>query len=91
MSAKVDIFYFVCYDVVMKFRQSLFWDVDPKKINPQKNAQYIIERVLDFGNDKEIKWLWGFYDKNLLKRTISKSRSLMPETKNLWQLVLKSK
>jgi len=31
------------------FRQSLFWDVDPKTIDPEKNAKYVIERVLEFG------------------------------------------
>lgn len=36
----------------MRFRQSLFWDVDPKTIDPKKHAQYIIERILDFGYDR---------------------------------------
>ena len=75
----------------MKFRQELFWDVNPNKINTKKNAQYIIERVLDFGNDKEVQWLWNFYKKELLKKVVEKSRSLMPQTKNLWMLMLKNK
>jgi len=74
----------------MKFRQSLFWDVDPKKIDVEKNAQYVIERIFDFGNDKEVRWLWNFYDKTLLKNVVEKSRCLMPETKALWTLMLKS-
>lgn len=75
----------------MKFRQTLFWDVDPKNIDTEKNAQYIIERVLDFGNDKEVQWLYHYYDKSLLKKVVTKSRSLMPETKNLWTLLLETK
>jgi hypothetical protein len=75
----------------MKFRQALFWDTNPKKIDPEKNAQYVIERILDLGNDKEVRWLWNFYDKALLKKTVEKSRCLMPETKNLWQHLLKEK
>lgn len=35
------------------FRQALFWDVDPKTIDPEKHAVYIIERVLDFGNKND--------------------------------------
>lgn len=73
----------------MKFRQTLFWDVNPKNIDTKKNAQYIIERILDFGNDKEVKWLWNFYDKSLLKKVVEKSRCLMPRTKALWTLMLK--
>ena len=75
----------------MKFRQTLFWDVDPNKINVKKNAKYIIERILDFGNDKEVKWLYSFYGKALLKNVVTKSRSLRPKTKNLWKLLLKIK
>jgi len=76
---------------MIKFRQSLFWDVNPNNIDAEKNAQYIIERVLDFGNDKEVKWLYHFYDKKLLKNVVAKSRSLMPETKKLWTLLLENK
>ena len=61
----------------IKFRQSLFWDVDPKSIDPNKNAQYVIERILDFGNDKEVKWMWDYYDKKLLKKIVAKSRRLI--------------
>lgn len=74
----------------MKFRQALFWDTKPSKIDTKKNAQYIIERVLDLGNDKEVRWLYHFYNKALLKKVVAKSRSLMPETKNLWTLLLKN-
>lgn len=75
----------------MKFRQSLFWDTDPKKIDPQKNAQYIIERVADLGRDREVRWVLDYYDKSYLRSVISKSRSLRPRTKALWTLLLQKK
>ena len=73
----------------MKFRSTLFWDVNPKKIDPKKNAQYIIERIADFGNDKEAHWALNHYNKNLLRKVITKSRCLRPRTKVLWTLILK--
>lgn len=75
----------------MKFRQALFWDVNPKKIDAKKNAQYVIERIFDLGTDKEVRWLWNFYDKKLLKKIVRKSRSLRPRTKTLWALMLEIK
>jgi hypothetical protein len=75
----------------MKLRKSLFWDVNPATIDLKKNAQYVIERVLELGNDKEIQWVWKFYDKALLRRVVSKSRALRPRAKNLWTLMLKGK
>jgi len=73
----------------MEFRQSLFWDVNPQNIDPQKNAQYVIERILDFGADKEVKWMWDYYEKPLLRKVVERSRCLRPETKNFWKLFLK--
>ncbi|MEK9130496.1 MAG: hypothetical protein AAB429_00055 [Patescibacteria group bacterium] len=72
----------------MKFRQTLFWDVNPKNIDPQKNAQYIIERIADFGNDKEARWALDYYDKKLLRNVIKKSRCVRPDTKALWNILL---
>ena len=74
----------------MKFRQSLFWDTNPDKIDIEKNAQYIIERILDLGEDKEVSWLWQTYDKSFLKKIVEKSRSLRPSSKTLWTLLLKN-
>jgi hypothetical protein len=75
----------------MEFRQSLFWDTNPNKIDPNKNAQYVIERILDFGNDGEVRWMCKFYQKDLLKKVVDNSRSLRKETKNLWNLLLMEK
>lgn len=74
----------------MKFRQSLFWDTNPDTIDLNKNAQYVIERIVDFGRDDEVHWLWNFYDKSMLKRVVSNSRSLRPQSKALWTLLLQT-
>ena len=73
-----------------EFRQSLFWDVDPKTIDPDKNAVYVIERILDFGNDKEVKWMWDYYDHGLIRQVIKKSRVLHGSTKSFWELMLQN-
>ena len=70
-----------------KFRQSLFWDVDPKTIDPKKHAKYIIERILDFGNDLEVKWLWEHYDRKTIRDIARKSHGLQGQTKTLWALL----
>ena len=74
----------------MKLRQTLFWDTDPDKIDLQKNARYVIERVMDFGNDEEARWIWNYYDKSLLRDVAEKSRDLRPRTKSLWTLLLQT-
>jgi len=71
----------------MKLRKSLFWDADTKSIKLKKNAKYIIERVLDFGTDNEVRWLNKNYSKPMIKKVVKNSRGLHPKTKNLWQLL----
>jgi len=75
----------------MKFRQALFWDVNPKTIDIKKHSTYIIERVLEFGKDKEVRWVWQTYKPFLLKKVINNSRVISPQTRQLWTLLLKNK
>ena len=69
----------------------MFWDTNPRKININKNASYIIERVLEFGRDDEVRWLWKTYDKPAIRKVITKSRGLRPQTRSLWSLLLKAR
>lgn len=68
-------------------RRSLFWDVDPKTIDPKRHARYIIERILDFGNDREVRWLWRTYSRSLIRDVVEKSRVLHNQTRALWKLL----
>lgn len=71
----------------VRFRQSLFWDVDPKTIHPKRHARYIIERVLDFGNDREVRWLWQTYPRALIAEVARHSRVLHKQSRTLWTLL----
>ena len=73
----------------MPLRKSLFWDVNPKTIDPDKNAKYIIERIMDFGNDREARWIYGRYPRSLLHDVVKKSRSLHPQSRALWEALTK--
>ena len=71
----------------MPRRASLFWDTDAKQLDSQKHARYIIERVVDFGNDKEVRWVVQNYSPALIKKTIRSSRVLHNKSKALWSLL----
>ena len=73
----------------MPRRKTLFWDVDPKKINPKKNARYIIARIMDFGTDAEVRWMWKTYTRTLLKNVATHSRGLHPQSRALWKNLTK--
>ena len=71
----------------IRFRPVLFWDVDPKSIDLRRHAGYIIERVLDFGNDQEVKWMWETYPVSLIRKVVKNSRSLRLESRLLWKAI----
>ena len=70
-----------------KFRRSLFWDVDTKTIDPKKHARYIIERILDFGTDEEVRWMTHSYTPRIIRDVVHRSRALHDKSKALWELL----
>ena len=74
----------------MKFRETLFWDTDPKNIDVGKSARYIIERILEFGEPDEVRWLFKTYSKNKIKKVMNLPRAqISKKSKSLWSLFLK--
>lgn len=71
----------------IEFRPELFWDVDPKTIDPQKHSTYIIERILDLGDLDEVKWMSHFYPLKAIKDALQNSRVVHDKSKLLWSLV----
>ena len=74
----------------MKFRQALFWDINPNKIDIKKNARYIIERILELGQPDDVAWMFRQYSKSDIKKVINLPRNqISPKSKALWTLILK--
>jgi len=71
----------------IQFRQSLFWDTDPKKIDVDTNATYIIERIMDFGSDNEVRWMRKQYPRQLLFHVCETSKQLHKSSKTLWTML----
>ena len=71
----------------IKFRQTLFWDIALKTLDTKKHARYIIERIIDFGNDREVKWMWEIYPLKLIRDVIKKSRGINPVSRPLWEIL----
>ncbi len=70
------------------FRRSLFWDADLKTIDPKKHARYIIERVLDFGDEGDARWMVHHYSHGLIKDVLRRSRVVSDQSKVLWSMIL---
>ncbi len=67
---------------------SLFWDVDPGKIDVRKNSRYIIERVLELGGLDAMLWIQRLYPTDLIIDICATSRKISPRSRNFWEIWL---
>lgn len=68
--------------------RELFWDADVDRLDPQENKQYIIERTLEFGDEKAVSWLFSIYARRDIEKALRKSRALSPKSFCYWSLML---
>ena len=70
-----------------------FQEYDLSKLTPEKDAHTIIERVLQFGNQVEIRWLFSVYSKDTITTWVRRwAGEVLPEPdRTFWQLVLELK
>lgn len=64
--------------------QKLFWDVKKEDLEINRHADFIIRRVLDFGNVKALNWLRKTYPPFRIQEVIKKKRGLAPKTLTFW-------
>ena len=66
------------------FGPGLFWDTE--EIDLIKNADFIIARVLDFGDQKDLKKLRDLYQDDKLVEVIRNKKGLHPMTRRFWSV-----
>ena len=71
-------------DAKLIFDPSLFWDAE--KVDTGRHADYVIARVLDFGDEKDVKRLREIYSDDELINVIRTRRGLLPITKRFWSV-----
>jgi hypothetical protein len=65
-----------------------FWDCDFEKITMNGYPFFIIERLLNYGDEQILDWLLPQIDKAYLKKVIEHSRNLDKKTRNYWNILL---
>lgn len=74
---------------IPKFLKPYFWETDLSRINRRRHEFYLIERVIEYGDDRAIRWLRHNYRPAQIARVVRSSRAISPNTANLWALTLK--
>lgn len=71
-------------DVKLIFDPTLFWDAEA--IDAERHADYIIARVLDFGDEMDVMKLREIYSDDELINVVRTRRGLLPITKRFWSV-----
>ncbi|MDO8474132.1 MAG: hypothetical protein Q7S62_01085 [bacterium] len=63
-------------------KKSMFWDVDA--IDTKKNEQFIIGRILDFGDADDLEWAMSIYGPEKVKKGVLESKTLSRKSLSFW-------
>ena len=65
------------------FHKRIFWDVDFEKLDYDKKASFIIERVFERGDVDDIRQCRRYYGDELISKTLTKAKWLSLATISL--------
>ena len=63
-----------------------FWEVDAKKLNPKKHQEYVIARILEYGDALAVGWMIKTFDKKLIKKVLVGLRGFSAPSANFWRI-----
>ena len=70
------------------FLRSLFWEVDFSQVHLKNNQRYVIERIIEYGDDESIIWMRRNVAAKDIAAVVKSSRAISPNTASLWALIL---
>ncbi len=70
------------------FVSYLFREIDEKNVDLVRNSGFIIDRVLENGDDRSVAWCVKTFSRETIAEALETSTYVSPQTANLWALVL---
>lgn len=74
-----------------KFLKKYFWDVDFSKIDLDRRRIYVLKRLLEYGDEKAISWMWKNFTPSEIKNILYNYRGLSFRSANFWAVILNIK
>ncbi|MBU3942811.1 hypothetical protein KKA24_02405 [Patescibacteria group bacterium] len=71
----------------ISLNKTLFWDVDYKNLDYKKNTSFIIERVLNYGNEKDYQEIKKVYGLSKIKRVAKEINYINRKNINFWSII----
>jgi hypothetical protein len=61
-----------------------FWEIDPAELAVAKHPRYVIERLLEYGDFPELRWLFQKFARDNIIATLKASRRLSKRRASAW-------
>ncbi|MEW5768079.1 MAG: hypothetical protein AB1797_10745 [bacterium] len=71
-----------------EFLNKYFWEVEFKNIDLQKRRVYVLRRILEYGDEQAVAWMWNNFKKSEIKNVLSNFRGYSQKSANYWALIL---
>lgn len=71
-----------------RYLHQFFWDVVAGQIDLHRHSEYVIARLLEYGDLAAIQWLLRAYTRQEIAKVVKQSRQLSRKTANFWRLRL---
>lgn len=90
MEVSGDFWYTILMQIPNKIPESLykfFWDVNPKKVNPQEKPYFVIQRLLDKGDLEAVLWTRKHFETLTIQKTLREYRNFSLKSASFWGLL----
>ena len=74
-----------------RFLKKYFWDVDFKKIDLDNRRVYVLKRILEYGDEKAVHWMWKNFKTPEIKHALTDFRGYSQKSANFWAFILNIK
>lgn len=73
--------------MIPEFLSKYFWDVEVSSLDVKAQGSFIIERILEKGDEQAVVWLRDTFPRDEITRVAGMSRRLSPKSRTYWGLV----
>ena len=75
-------------NAIPQYAKKYFWDIDLNAFDSKKFSFFTIERILEYGDEKAVLWLFKHYNIENIKNVTHQSKSLTNKSRNFWLTLL---
>lgn len=68
------------------FLKRYFWDVPFAQLHPRRSRTFVLERILEYGDQRAVRWMDEQFDRRAIRETVARSQRLSARSANFWAM-----